>query len=98
MLEWWLKVIAAIEELDEVPQSGGLKNTSVNAIYSRNISNDAHIVLAIFLGHIRIVLAQLRQFLATEQQFLCATNETLVHPQICGDIVCGQANTGFRLL
>lgn len=25
-------MIAAIEELDEVPQSGGLKNTSVNGI------------------------------------------------------------------
>lgn len=55
-------------------------------------------MLAIFLGHIRIVLAQLRQFFPTEQQFLCATNEALVYPQFRSDIVRGQANSGFRLL
>lgn len=55
-------------------------------------------MLAIFLGHISIVLAQLRQFFPTEQQFLCATNEALVYPQFRGDIVRGQANSGFRLL
>lgn len=63
-----------------------------------NILYDTHIVLAIFLGHIRIVLAQLWQFLSAEQQFLCATNEALVYPQLRGDIVRGQANSGFCLL
>lgn len=59
MLKWWLKMIAAVEELDEVPQSSGLDGTLSYKMYSMDMLYDTHIVLAIFLGHIRIVLAQL---------------------------------------
>jgi len=57
VLEGRLKVIAAVEQFDKVPQCGGLKNVDAKFWQILGIISSAYIMFAVFLGNLCIVLA-----------------------------------------